>query len=138
MADISQVKLPNGDTYNLVDETSGYKKFHIVPLDWQRNGTDEAGSYSIWTSHNSTDTHSQIASYINNGDVVVLDKFSNDWCHLNYYSDEVKTLEFIYITNTLYCQITRPEVSLGNTYWKTYSCELLTIDRLPIYDGTVE
>ena len=24
MADISQVKLPNGDTYNLVDETSGY------------------------------------------------------------------------------------------------------------------
>jgi len=26
MADISQVKLPNGDTYNLVDETSGYIK----------------------------------------------------------------------------------------------------------------
>ena len=24
MADISQVKLPNGDTYNLVDETSGF------------------------------------------------------------------------------------------------------------------
>jgi hypothetical protein len=26
IADISQVKLPNGDTYNLVDETSGYIK----------------------------------------------------------------------------------------------------------------
>lgn len=26
MADISQIKLPNGDTYNLVDETSGYIK----------------------------------------------------------------------------------------------------------------
>ena len=29
MADISQVKLPNGDTYNLVDETSGYIKNYI-------------------------------------------------------------------------------------------------------------
>jgi len=32
MADISQVKLPNGDTYNLVDETSGYITLPDLPV----------------------------------------------------------------------------------------------------------
>lgn len=32
MADISQVKLPNGDIYNLVDETSGYITLPDLPV----------------------------------------------------------------------------------------------------------
>ena len=32
MADISQIKLPNGDTYNLVDDTSGYLAEETDPV----------------------------------------------------------------------------------------------------------
>lgn len=42
MADISQVKLPNGDTYNLVDETSGYIKRFLITIDFD----DSTNSYS--------------------------------------------------------------------------------------------
>lgn len=34
MADISQIKLPNGDTYNLVDETSGFVTSDLVATNW--------------------------------------------------------------------------------------------------------
>lgn len=58
MADISQVKLPNGDTYNLVDETSGYIK-NYIETDPVFSASAAAGitstDISNWNGKSSTD-----------------------------------------------------------------------------------
>ena len=58
MADISQVKLPNGDTYNLVDETSGYIK-NYTETDPVFSASAAAGitsaDISNWNGKSSTD-----------------------------------------------------------------------------------
>lgn len=59
MADISQIKLPNGDTYNLVDETSGYIK-NYIEVDPVFSASAAAGITSTdianWNAKSDTDT----------------------------------------------------------------------------------
>lgn len=59
MADVSQIKLPNGDTYNLVDETSGYIK-NYVETDPIFSASAAAGITSTdianWNAKSDTDT----------------------------------------------------------------------------------
>lgn len=58
MADISQVKLPNGDTYNLVDETSGYIKSYTDEKVKNTVITEGGTFYLIGSSGASTATES--------------------------------------------------------------------------------
>lgn len=65
MADISQVKLPNGDTYNLVDETSGYIK-NYTETDPVFSASAAAGitstDISNWNGKSDTDTKNTAGS----------------------------------------------------------------------------
>ena len=114
MADISQVKLPNGDTYNLIDETSGYGKVHIVAFDEDNN--------TINTTYN------QLRSWFEANEIIIL-KADSDYYYLdNWDSDNLYfyTLEGYGIT--INSSSIQPFATDG---W-------LTLSDLPIYDGTVE
>lgn len=112
MADISQVKLPNGDTYNLVDETSGYSKVHIVDYD-EDNDT-------IGTSYN------QLRSWVDADEIVIL-KGESDYYRLN--GRDENTLYFG-IADGYFVHITSSSITHSGEGW-------LTLSTLPIYDGTV-
>ena len=72
MADISQVKLPNGDTYNLVDETSGYIK-NYTETDPIFSASAAAGitatDISNWNGKSSTDEKVKAVSVTNDGNM---------------------------------------------------------------------
>lgn len=119
MADISQVKLPNGDTYNLVDETSGYKKFHEVNFT-----LPIGGSPTVET------TFAQLKSWIDAGDLVILINSSIGNIRFYLYSVSNDTLIF---RSPFGLEL---DITANNTEY--YSYEFITIDDLPIYDGTVE
>lgn len=107
MADISQVKLPNGDTYNLVDETSGYIK-NYTETDPIFSASAAAGitvgDIAVWNNANSLQWNSTSkALRVNkNGSMTTIFEQGD----LRYNSS----------TNTT---------------------GFLTLSDLPIYDGTV-
>ena len=72
MADISQVKLPNGDTYNLVDETSGYIK-NYTETDPIFSASAAAGitatDITNWNGKSSTDEKVKAVSVTNDGNM---------------------------------------------------------------------
>lgn len=108
MADISQVKLPNGDTYNLVDETSGYIKNYTE--------TDPVFSASVAagiTSTNITNWNNRVSSI--------------NW---NSVSHELRVTQYG-TTSTAMAQSDMRYDSTNNTNG------FLTLADLPIYDGTV-
>lgn len=112
MADISQVKLPNGDTYNLVDETSGFSKVHIVTYD-ENNNTIET-------------TYSQLRSWFEANETIIL-KGASDYFYLaNYDSNNL----YFYTLDGYGCQISTSTITPLGSGW-------LTLSTLPKYDGTV-
>lgn len=76
MADISQVKLPNGDTYNLVDETSGFGKIHILEV--LSNDSDN--------NYLPTGSYANLSTWINNGEFVIIKYNEVYFYYRGYYS----------------------------------------------------
>ena len=109
MADISQVKLPNGDTYNLVDETSGYIKNYIE--------TDPIFSASAASGITATD----ISNWNNR-------VASINW---NSVSHELRVSQYGSVSTALAQSDMRYNANSNTTGF-------LTLADLPIYDGTVE
>lgn len=137
MADISQVKLPNGDTYNLVDETSGYIK-NYTETDPVFNASAASGitatDISNWNGkaagdhqHGYISNEGSITTYgsITSGSRLIFAK-SNTWkvtmapASMAFGSDSTK-----YLANDGTWQ-SIPDTS-----------NFLTLATLPIYDGTV-
>lgn len=124
MADISQVKLPNGDTYNLVDETSGYGKIHII-------------SYNPFSGE-LEDTYEQIKIWIEANEIVVIYNVVSK----NYsYFDKIVVVEdadekLVFRTLTGFSlTITSTSIIDGGVGGSEEGW--LTLATLPIYDGTV-
>ena len=140
MADISQVKLPNGDTYNLVDDGALEKTFAgdygNGTVEWgqspgssflsiqmmQSNGTD-GGSINVGESY--------VSLYVNesnntNGIIINSTSIAFD-CHGNTISLPNNKYGTIALTSDI------PKV-----YSSTNTGGYLTMATLPIYDGTVE
>lgn len=79
MADISQIKLPNGDTFDLVDEKSGYLKNHIInvtEVDWSDNSCVYTGL-----------TQNDIITLINNNEPIFI-KLDNNIIPATVTNDE--------------------------------------------------
>lgn len=120
MADISQIKLPNGDVFDLVDEKSGYKKFHIVEASIPLMG----GTPTMNTSY------SQILSWIEAGEeVIIINTSSNDKRY--YYWGKSDTA-------LLFMSLQSEELDIYTDNIRHFGPPWLTLDTLPIYDGTVE
>lgn len=164
MADISQVKLPNGDTYNLVDETSGYIKSFTE--------TDPVFSASAAAGITSTDISNWNAKVSDDKtwNSVTLNKSlmtTNQSIYIPYLTattaTEAKLVEIIEGTVTAhkvpkydsnaYLYSTTPSANDNSTkvattayvdaaipkvYSSTNTGGYLTMATLPIYDGTVE
>ena len=165
MADISQVKLPNGDTYNLVDETSGYIKNYTE--------TDPVFSASAAAGITSTDISNWNAKVSDdktwNG--VTLDKTAANMTNLSCFipfmwaatgetsarmvrANKVPTESNIAMYDgDAYLNSTTPSANDNSTkvattayvdaaipkvYSSTNTGGYLTMATLPIYDGTVE
>lgn len=88
MADVSQIKLPNGDTYNLVDETSGYIK-NYTETDPVFSASAAAGitstDISNWNGKSDTDekVKSEVVSTANKYYLVFSDSNSTSTSILN-------------------------------------------------------
>lgn len=87
MADVSQIKLPNGDTYNLVDETSGYIK-NYIETDPIFSASAAAGITSTdianWNAKSDTDTKvTQTNSTIDADHRILLSASTNDTTETN-------------------------------------------------------
>lgn len=120
MADISQIKLPNGDIFNLVDETSGYKKFHMVEASIPIMG----GAPTMNTSY------SQILSWIEAGEEVIIVNTSLNDNRYYYWGKSNTTL--------LFMSLWGEELDIDTDNIRHFEPPWLTLDTLPIYDGTVE
>lgn len=167
MADISQVKLPNGDTYNLVDETSGYIKNYTE--------TDPVFSASAAAGITSTDISNWNAKVSKSGDtmsgnlILGLNNNSPSKLQLNYNASNYITLQdngvegnvgYLLLGNQTNAGATTGNVrirgvanpaltydaankkyvddSIPKVYSSTNTGGYLTMATLPIYDGTVE
>ena len=67
---ISQIKLPNGSTYDIEDNTSGYSKVHIVTY---TSNYDEELEQDYLTFDA---TYTEVNNWLSNGELVVLDSRS--------------------------------------------------------------
>ena len=67
---ISQIKLPNGSTYDIVDNTSGYSKVHIVTY---TSNYDEELEQDYLTFDA---TYTEVSNWLSNEELVVLDSRS--------------------------------------------------------------
>ena len=89
MADISQVKLPNGDTYNLVDETSGYIK-NYTETDPVFSASAAAGitntDISNWNAKSDTDEKLKTSSMGNNATYYPIVGNMTSTAETKYYS----------------------------------------------------
>lgn len=117
MAEISQIKLPNGDVFDLVDETSGYKKFHIVKAHYL--GADSSVEA----------TYADICDWIDNNEIVIIYETRYD----EYY------YLYSYDFEPVFYSLTGKQIvfAMGEAPLFIRS-SWLTLDTLPIYDGTVE
>lgn len=164
MADISQVKLPNGDTFDLVDEKSGYTKntgtiTSVKTTAGQHttiNVTSGAANFNVptHTSHLTNDsgykkfhvveasiplmggtptidsTYTQILNWIEAGEeVIIINTQSSD---TRYY--------FHGISNTvlMFYSLSGCELDIKSNDIRHYGPSWITLEDLPIYDGTVE
>ena len=66
MADISQIKLPNGDTFDIVDEKSGFSKTHIVYFTEEWDNTTKTYIVDLDA------TYQEISDWITNDETVIL------------------------------------------------------------------
>ena len=132
MADISQIKLPNGDIFDLVDEKSTFQ-FIIY-----RNDSE------ITTNH----TFSEILAAINaeqsiNAQLVFV---TGARCELTYMKNYAGSqIYFSYISDNRIRIITffsngdidEESIEIPQVYSSSNLGGYLTMDTLPIYDGTV-
>lgn len=146
MADISQVKLPNGDTYNLVDETSGYLKSEDVDLDNyvpKSITIDDTSFYYTIRSDHPFSSLAQIEITLldtnDKGGIIQLARSSSgDGYIIIRGSDRTEVYNVITPTsddmaaNKKYVDDSIPQV-----YSSTNTGGYLTMATLPIYDGTV-
>lgn len=110
MADISQIKLPNGDTFDLIDEKSGYitaqyienKTDYSIPV--SRVGEIEVGETVIGTDSTNFPTSKAVVDYVDERVV-----------------QEIEAIDVPTKTSDL-----------------TNDSGYLTMATLPKYDGTVE
>ena len=133
MADISQIKLPNGDIFDLVDEKSTFQ-FIIY------------GSDSGFTTNH---TFSEILAAINakqsiNAQLVF---FTGARCELTYMKNYAGSqIYFSYISDNRIHIITffsngdidEESIEIPQVYSSSNLGGYLTMATLPIYDGTVE
>lgn len=161
MADISQVKLPNGDTYNLVDETSGYIK-NYTETDPVFTASAAAGitatDISNWNAKVSDDktwngvTLTQSTRTLTTCYVPTFENFNSTSARVTYVTStpsENKIAKYDYqsylysttpsandnstkVATTAYVDAAIPKV-----YSSTNTGGYLTMATLPIYDGTV-
>ena len=109
MADVSQIKLPNGSVYDLIDEKSGYitaeyidnKTDYEIPV--SRVGEIVVGETAIGTDSTNFPTSKAVVDYVDERVV-----------------QEIKAIDVPTKTSDL-----------------TNDSGYLTISTLPIYDGTV-
>lgn len=143
MADISQVKLPNGDTYNLVDETSGYLKSTDINLDnyvpIKKTIGDATYSYNI--DYDKFSTLRQIR--------IEVSTESNNFANLMLSGGNGQVTLAGSNTTEIYNVVTPTsrdmaankayvDDNIPKVYSSTNTGGYLTMATLPIYDGTVE
>lgn len=150
MADISQVKLPNGDTYNLVDETSGYIK-NYTETDPVFSASAAAGitstDISNWngkTSNTGTVTSITVSNATNGGLSISGSPISTSGTitigHSNVLSS-AQTTQAVYpiaIDKNGHISAYGSAVTIPTIYSSTNTGGYLTMATLPIYDGTVD
>lgn len=164
MADISQVKLPNGDTYNLVDETSGYIK-NYTETDPVFSASAAAGitatDISNWNAKVSDDkTWNGVElvkqSTANTGDSTYV-PLATSISPINMSFTSVKKTPtanaiakydasaYLYSTtpsandnSTKVATTAYVDAAIPKVYSSTNTGGYLTMATLPIYDGTVE
>ena len=129
MADISQVKLPNGDTYNLVDETSGYitgaKYVKIIE-------PDEGDTYTC------SDTYSNIKAALDSQQPIKAFFEESDGCTFELL------LYATYLNNSNdYISFVKNNISnygVSSIIFSLTPQNTITIQTrgLSVYDGTVE
>ena len=158
MADISQVKLPNGDTYNLVDETSGYIK-NYTETDPVFSASAAAGitstDISNWNAKISDDkTWNGVElvkqSTTNTGDGTYI-PLATSTSPINMSFTPVKKTPTANVIAkydaSAYLYSTTPSANDNSTKVATTAyvdraipdtSSFLTLATLPIYDGTVE
>lgn len=133
MAEISQIKLPNGDVFDLVDEKSNFQ-FIIYISDSE-----------ITTSH----TFSAILAAINAGQAInaQLVFSTGARCELTYMKNYMGSrIYFSYISDNKIHIITffsngnidEESIEIPQVYSSSNLDGYLTMDTLPIYNGTVE
>ena len=155
---ITRVKTTAGP-HNAIDVTSGAANFNVptntshltndsgfltlatLPIRiieiefYQEDNTNNNPKY-IYQVTDSTQTHSVIKGYIDNGDIVILSTGDERWYFQGYdrgISDMTFSKDFGNHHNYMWA-----DTSLGNTYWYCEQSErYLTLATLPIYDGTV-
>lgn len=162
MADISQVKLPNGDTYNLVDETSGYIKSYTdekvkqIPIE-----DSNSANYGLIVAYDngSVETTNSVRStsriYISNSTPSIIVGKDTDTQRLSIRPDRIS---FIYNNGNHQGYLKASSITGSDKTWtlpdetgtialtsdipQVYSSTntggYLTMATLPIYDGTVE
>ena len=166
MADISQVKLPNGDTYNLVDETSGYIK-NYTETDPVFSASAAAGitstDISNWNAKvsdtgkwNNVSLNKTLVSETGNENVYVplVTSTSSTTAYLMKatFADGTKAGSIARYNANSYLISTTPSANDNSTkvattayvdaaipkvYSSTNTGGYLTMATLPIYDGTV-
>ena len=152
MADISQVKLPNGDTYNLVDETSGYIKSYtdeklktnIMPANNQKYLIAGSASTTAETKYYNTGLSIQESGLTGSVTLIVgADEKEGAIKLINTDIHKAVLLSAFSITDDRI--ITLPDQSgtialtsdIPSVYSSTNTGGYLTMATLPIYDGTV-
>lgn len=150
MADISQVKLPNGDTYNLVDETSGYIKNYTetdpvfsasaaagIDTEDIENWNKKAELWTVGSNHASGDYWWTLK--INRIDLNSINNSPGS-------SGRLSSLILPTVDGSSYTTLDLPKQSgtlaltsdIPKVYSSTNTGGYLTMATLPIYDGTVE
>ncbi len=159
MADISQVKLPNGDTYNLVDETSGYIKSYTDEKVKQESLNGVNGSRNLLFTSSLLSTNAVTAS-VTYGSCIKYNDYSQTLYITNSDSTQQGSIKYNYLSfkkGDYYIYINAPSTLTHNqnihipnksgtialtsdipqVYSSTNTDGYLTMSTLPTWDGTV-
>jgi len=140
MADISQIKLPNGDTFDIIDEKSGYitaqyienKTDYAIPV--SRVGEIVVGETAIGTDSTNFPTSKAVVDYVDERVVQEIEAIDVGVSSVNGKTGAI-TISASDVGAATQTDI-RNQINSYNSYIQNQG--YLTLNDLPIYDGTVE